>query len=276
MKKPETADKEFLLPNVRVRSGPAGGSGTVIYSQPANKGGHSTYILTNEHVVCNSIEQKTRWSSLLHRDVKDDVRSAVEVEFFKFAYESRAVGSTAIKADIVAYDKDEDIALLKLQDLDPAAAVAKLYPKDTERELRLLCPLITIGCGLGEPPVLTAGLLSQFGRLIENREYWLSTAPTIFGNSGGAVYLANTRQLIGIPARMPVLLMGLGADCITHLSWLVPITRVYKFLEAQKYRFIYAEGFTEESEEAERERIRTEEELRIAARERLGQRELGK
>lgn len=267
----KTISKELLLANCRVESKKAGGSGTVIYSRPNEKGTHSTYLLTNEHVVDDNIEVKRKWSSMLKKDVKMDVLGTVEVHFFKYQYQSRMIGATAIQADIMAYDKDEDIALLKLRDEDKAPSEATLYPKDKVPELGLGMSVIAIGAALGEPPIMTVGRLSQFGREIENREYWISTAPTIFGNSGGAVYLEETGEFIGIPARIAVTLMGFSHDAITHLSYIVPITRIYKFLDDQLFRFLYDANFTEKGETEERERRRREEERKLAARDEQGE-----
>uniref|UniRef100_A0A6M3JQW5 Putative trypsin-like peptidase domain containing protein n=1 Tax=viral metagenome TaxID=1070528 RepID=A0A6M3JQW5_9ZZZZ len=263
--------REMLLPNVRVAAQKAGGSGTVIYSQQQEDGGdYSTYVLTNHHVIANNIDIKQKWSTLLKRDTKMDFLTSCDVHFFKYQYQSRAVGVTAIDADIVAYDPDQDLALLRLRDSDPAPAVAKMYPKGDETQLRLGMEVIAIGAGMGEPPVLTTGRLSQFAREIDNKEFWLSTAPTIFGNSGGALYLEDTEQLIGVPARIAVAMLGFGADAITHLSFAIPITRVYEFLDDQLFRFIYDSQFTERGEAEERDSKRKEEELKIAHKEILG------
>jgi len=185
-------------------------------------------------------------------------------------HNSRAVGVTAIDADIMAYDPDQDLALLKLRDTDAAPAVAKLYPKGEEPKLRLGMPVMAIGAGMGEPPVLTVGRLSQFAREIDNKEYWLSTAPTIFGNSGGALYLEDTEQLIGVPARIAVAMLGFSPDAITHLSFAIPITRIYEFLDDQMFRFIYDTNFTERGEKEAREAKRKDEELRIAYKDTKG------
>lgn len=265
--------REILLANTRIRSGNVGGSGTVICSKEGKKG-YSTYILTNNHVVENNIEVKKQWSTLLKRDIKMDVLGTVQVHFFKFLY-GRSIGGTSIDADIMTYDKDEDLALLRLRDPDPAAAVAKLYPRGKEEELPLGSDVVTIGCGLGEPPIFTKGYLSQFGREIENREYWIQTAPSIFGNSGGACFRESTGELIGVPARIAVTMSFFGADAVTHLGYIVPITRIYKFLESQLFRFIYDPNFTEQGEEKEREKRRKKEEQKMAAREGSGQEQEG-
>lgn len=267
MKKPISRDT--LLANCRVLAGRAGGSGTVLYSAPNTDEGYSTYILTNHHVVDGLIKIEKKWNSLLKRETKAEVFGIAEVHFFKYRWEQRAVGATAIEAEIMAYDPDEDLALLRLRSDEQVKSVAKMLPKGEEKTLAIGTPVMAIGAGLGEPPVLTTGRLSQFGRDIDNREYWLQTAPTIFGNSGGAVFVEETEEFIGVPARIAVMMMGFSADAITHLSFMIPITRVYKFLEDQLFRFIYDSQFTEEGEAKEREARRKAEELLVAAKEQV-------
>ena len=268
------------LPCARVRTPKAGGSGTVIYSETNGNGGHSTYVLTNHHVVENCIKLEDQWSTLLKADKKIDAFELVDVHLFTYKWASRAIGGMTVQCDIVAYDKVEDLALLKLRTESPAEAVAKLYPREEEAWLRVGMPVITVGAGLGAPPVQTFGFLSQFGQEIDRREFWLNTAPSIFGNSGGAMFLgdvgemfpgdtlAETRQytLLGVPARIAVALLGFSADAITHLSYAIPMTRIYNFIEEQRFRFIYDDEFTEEGEAEERERIREEQERKLAGK----------
>ena len=89
----------------------------------------------------------------------------------------------------MAYDNEEDLALLKLRSDNTVEHIAELYPRNRESELRVGMKVIAVGAGMGEPPVQTEGLLSQFGMEIDRREYWLNSAPTIYGNSGGALFL---------------------------------------------------------------------------------------
>lgn len=263
--------KELMLPSVRIVAEKAGGSGTVLYSAPNAIGTYSTYILTNHHVVEGNLKIEKRWSALLRREVKTDVASTVHAHFFDYIWDSRAIGGRSVQADIVAYDKDEDLALLKTRTETPAPAVARLYPCGKEKDLRVGMQVLTVGAGMGEPPVITSGMLSQFGREIDNREFWLNTAPSIFGNSGGAMFLADTHELLGVPARISVFFSFAGMQAVTHLSYAIPITRIYKFLEDQLFRFIYDSAYTEEGEEREREKRRENEEYRIAHEEEQGQ-----
>ena len=251
--------QKVAMPCVRVKADTAGGSGTVIYSKEG-----STYILTNHHVVANCIEIEKRWSALLKSERKTDVFKVVDAHFFDYQWSSRAVGGTSIQSDIMAYDKDEDLALVKLRSQREVESVAELYPRNEEDKLRVGMKVIAVGAGMGEPPVQTEGLLSQFGREIDRREYWLNSAAIIFGNSGGALFLKETLQLIGVPSRIAVAMIGFSADPITHLGFSIPITRIYNFLDAQKFRFIYDENFTEEAEAETRRVIREDEERKMA------------
>jgi len=250
----EIRHEKIALPCVRIRANKAGGSGTAIYSKDG-----STYVLTNHHVVSSCISIERKWSALLKSERKIDVFEQVDAHFFEYQYSSRAIGGTTVQSDIMCYDKDEDLALIKLRSPKPMP-VADLYPRGQEDKLRIGMPIICVGAGLGEPPVQTGGFLSQFGQELDRKEYWLGTAPMIFGNSGGALFLEENYQLIGVPSMIMVTMLGWSADPITHLSYSVPITRIYQFLEDQRFRFIYDDKFTEESEAEVRRQLRAAEE----------------
>lgn len=247
---------DLLLPVVQVQTGAGGGSGTVVYSKENDKGEYSTFVLTNHHVIDSMITIKEEWSPLLGRKVKADVRSQPNVNFFEYRWASRAIGATAVKADIVAYDVNEDLALLKLLTERPVPAVAMLYPRGKEHELRATMPLYAVGAGAGEPPLITPGMLSQFGAMIDNREFWVSSTPIYFGNSGGALFLADSHELLGVPSRMRVSMLGMSADAVTHIAFNIPITRVYGFFDSQMFQFLYDDTHTETGDAEARKAIR--------------------
>jgi len=238
---------KLMYPTVRVRTEKAGGSGTVIYSRlvPDDSKEYETYILTNNHVIEENIKVGKKWSTLLKREIQDDVLSECTVEFFDFEYDSWEGGHRSYKAEICCYDKDMDLGLLKLKSSKKIIDVAKLFPRNEYKDrMRIFQKVYAIGCGLGHPPLATEGQLNGFTDVIDNYPYILSSAPTIFGNSGGALYLADTAEFIGVPARITVIMMGFGADAITHLSYAIPIWTVYKFLEEQVFDFVYDNTIT--------------------------------
>lgn len=263
-----------ILACVRIRAPKAMGSGTILWSGLGEDApDYSTYILTNNHVIADAIRHEMRWNNTIKRDVKTEVMATVSVHLFRYKWEQRAESATAIEADIMAYDKIEDLALLRLRLTGPAPAVVKLYPKNQERLLRVGDQVVTVGAALGEAPIITVGYLSQFGQEFEGREFWLETAPMIFGNSGGASFLATTEEMIGVPALIAQNMSGFSADAITHMSYVIPITRVYKFLDEQMFRFIYDPNFTEQGEKTERESMRQRDEAKLAVKEIVGEQE---
>lgn len=252
----EELHRQIHLPCVRVLARRSGGSGTVIYSEKNEEGGFSTYVLTNHHVIADLITIVDKWNPILQREVKTDERGTPQVHFFEYKWESRAIGGQSLEADIVAYSREEDLALLKLRTDREVPAVAQLFPRKQVKTLKIGTPVFTVGAGLLEPPVMTTGHIAHFGREIEDREFWLNTAPSIYGNSGGALFHGETRELIGVPARIAV--TGFfGMDAITHLSFAIPIDRVWQFFEDQRFRFIEnPDEFNENDEEEERKRLR--------------------
>jgi len=258
--------EKLLYPAVRVRTGVAGGSGTTIYSKPVpgEDKEYETYVLTNHHVVAGNIKVETKYNGMLGRDVKRDMRTPVDVEFFEWEYESWTGGVRGVKADIMAYSEDLDLALLKLNTMKKAEYVATMFPRGEEKKkLRFFSGVYAVGCGMGHPPVATLGQLNGFDDIIDNQPYFCSSAPTIYGNSGGSLYLAESGEFIGVPARITVAgsLFGAGSP-ITHLSYAIPVGSVYNFLEDEIFSFIFdPETDSVKCEEKRREKRERDERL---------------
>src|SRR4030042_3491800 len=109
--------EQVLYTQVRVTCGNAGGSGTVIYSGKDEEGFYSTYILTCHHVVSGAIKVEKKWISMLGCEKKVDLRQPVTVEFFNWGIVPHGDKplTSGIHAEIVAYDQDHDIAILKMK-----------------------------------------------------------------------------------------------------------------------------------------------------------------
>jgi len=231
---------------VRIRTAKALGSGTILYveQEPDNSEMWDWYVLTNEHVIDNLVKVEDRWDSVLRRDVKKDILGTPTVEVFTYAYTSRAIGHKGLQAKIVAYDKEEDLALLKVTTPERHEYVAELLPRTEVNKLVSFMGVWDVGCGMGEKPVITFGYLSAFGCEIENKDYFSISAPSIFGNSGGATFLESTGQMIGVPARITVAVLGFSADVITHMGFSITAERIYKFLDDHVFDFVYGSGRT--------------------------------
>ena len=243
--------EQMFYPTVRVRTKKAGGSGTVVYSKKHGEEVH-TYVITNHHVIADSVKIEKKWDSVLKRKTDKEKLDTVFVEFFRYNNYSHTVGSFAVEADIVAYSEVEggqDWALLRVRDKENTADwVANLFPLDDLDNVHIFDETYAVGASLGHPPVASNGMITYMDDEIDSYKYWMSSAPTIFGNSGGAVYRwsDNRKQYeyIGVPSRISIQPMGFSADAITHMGYFIPIERVYKLLEENDYQFIYDEKVT--------------------------------
>jgi len=262
---------EMLWTTVRVRSDEAGGSGTVVWSGKDKSGKYHTYVLSCEHVIDDLVKIEKRWDEVAKVERKMEVLGKPRVQVFYYENYSRCKGSSGEhRAQIVAYSKEEDIALLELERYEtPLEYIANLFPVENLDEIHVYDPVYCVGAAMGHEPITTEGIISYMDEIIEGKEYWMSTAQSIFGNSGGAVFRyspARERyEFIGIPARITVAMYGFSADAITHMGFFVPITRIYKFLEENCYQFIYDPNYTYEQCEKLREEKKKERERLLLA-----------
>ena len=254
--------EQMFYPTVRVRTKKAGGSGTVVYSE-TYKDEVYTYVITNHHVISDSVHLEKKWDPVLKRKIDKEILDTVFVEFFRYNNYSHTVGSFAVEADIVAYSEvngGQDWALLRVRDKENKADwVANMFPLDDIENVHIFDEVYAVGASLGHPPVASDGHISYMDDEIEHYKYWMSSAPTIFGNSGGAVYRwsGNRKQYeyIGIPSRISIQPMGFSADAITHMGYFIPIDRVYKLLEDNDFQFIYDKSISiEDCEKARKEK----------------------
>jgi S1-C subfamily serine protease len=253
----QTQHEQMLYPVVRVRTEQAGGSGTAIYSARDASGEVRTYVLTNHHVVDDAIKVVTEFEPRVGKDIKRPVLKTVSAERFQYNNLSHCVGSFGIQADIVAYNKRMDLALLQLRDTENALPyVAALIPEEAVEECHVFDECYAVGAALGHPPLMTHGRINHMDDEIDDEVYWLSDAQIIYGNSGGAVFRPRDGryELIGVPSRIAVNMHGFSADAITHLGYFAPPERIYRLLRQWDYEFIFDESRTPEECDAERER----------------------
>jgi S1-C subfamily serine protease len=262
--------EEMFYPTVRVRAKQAGGSGTVVYSKK-HDGEVCTYVITNHHVVEKCIDVEKKWNPALKRKVDTEKLDTVNVEFFRYNNYSHCVGSFAMEADIVAYsevDGGQDWALLRIRDKENINDhVARIFPTTEINSVHIFDSCYAVGASLGHPPIASEGHISYMDDEIDHYKYWMSSAQTIFGNSGGAVYRWSHKrkhyEYIGVPSRISIQPMGFSADAITHMGYFIPIDRICNLLDENDYQFIYDNDFTKEScdkERAKRQQPEKEEE----------------
>lgn len=257
--------ESILYPVVRVRTEKAGGSGTIIYSEPnpKNKEEYQTFVMTCAHVVEDAITVKKEWDSYLRKNIEKEFKKLVQVEIFDYVFMSTVNSSNAYKAEIVAYDKAQDIAILKLQSPKQCSYIAKIIPKEEIKDVKLFTPAYASGCSLGHEPFANLGQITYLTEEIDNKLYWMTNCSSIFGNSGGAIFLAESGYQVGITARITGLQLGFGQDIITWMGFSVAPQRIYEFFEEQDLRFLFDDKDTYEKSMKRREKKQKEALLKI-------------
>ena len=236
---PEQEHMEMLYPTVLVRLARGSGSGTVIYSELNEEQEYESYVLTNYHVIQNSVKITKVWSSEKNEHVETESRLPVNIDLWEYNNFSTAIGTMGRIADIMAYDKSRDLALLRVKDRERQMPyVATLYPEGLDEGPWIFQTVYAVGAGLGKPPFPTMGLLAGYGRDQDGNELYLSSSPIIFGNSGGSLYVFSPRrtyELIGVPSMVSA--YGWG-NVITHMALSRPISEIRIFLRENNFGYI--------------------------------------
>jgi S1-C subfamily serine protease len=234
--------EKFLYPVVRIFSEQAAGSGTIINCSPdpENDGDHMTFVLTNHHVVEDLIKVKEgEWDSVTKRKREKEYLEKAKVEVFSYVRMSEVDSSNRYSADIVAYDKDHDLAVLKLDSPTQMKHVADLIPEEKIKDLKLYMGVVVTGCSLAHDPFSSFGNLTYLKEIIDQKKYVMVNASSVFGNSGGALFLRETGELIGVPSRITAVQLGFGVDILTWMGFAAHPERIYEFLKEQHLEFLF-------------------------------------
>ena len=254
---PKQEHVEMLYPTVLVRVGNGAGSGTVIYSELNEEKEYRSFVLTNWHVIKGNVILKNEWNPEKKERIDTETRRPVNVDLWEYNNYSTSVGTIGRIAKIVAYDKGRDLALLQIEDTERQMPyVATLYPEEVDEGPWIFQTVYAVGSGMGKPPFPTTGLLAGYSRDQDGRALYLASAPIIFGNSGGSLYVYSSRdtyELIGVPSMVSA--YGWG-NVITHMAWSRPISEIRVFLRDNKYGFILGDEpeIAEEEEEKEEDK----------------------
>ena len=236
---------EMLYPTIMVDLSDGQGSGTVVFS---GKRKHEswkdekvwTLVLTNHHVIASAVSIEEEFDPKKGKNIQKETRRPVHVRLWDYNDYSTAVGTTGRVARIVAWDKHRDLALLRLDDKERIIKnVATLWPEDVGGPY-LFQKTWAVGSGMSNPPYPTEGLLSGIsGKDAKGRALYLSSAPIIFGNSGGSLWAYSKSrdryEMIGVPSMVGA--FGYG-NIIPHIAWSRPISEIRAFLRENDYGFV--------------------------------------
>ena len=251
---PKQEHTEMLYPTVLVRVGNGSGSGTVVYSKLDEDQKYESFILTNWHVIQSSVLIKNEWNSEKKERIDSETRRPVNVDLWEYNNYSTSVGTIGRVAEIVAYDKGRDLALLQVEDTERQMPyVAALYPEGVDEGPWIFQTVYAVGAGMGKPPFPTTGLLAGYSRDQDGRDLYLASAPIIFGNSGGSLYVYSSRnkyELIGVPSMVSA--YGWG-NVITHMAWSRPISEIRIFLRENNFGYILGDEKIDPDEDSDKD-----------------------
>jgi len=214
------------------------GSGTVIWSgvQPSEEQlGIRTLVLTNHHVVAGAIRVAEEWDPQAGEKREIERREPLPIAWYEYNDCSRAVGERVRRSVILSYDQHRDLAVLELEDHEQGVEfVATLLPEGSHP--RLMDQVWAIGAGLGQPPFATSGEIAHQRAVIKGYPYLLTTAPIIWGNSGGALFVEHDGEhvLVGVPSRVTAVFR----TPVTHMAWSIPVVTVREFLRENDLGFV--------------------------------------
>ena len=209
----------LLKPVVRVNDA---GSGIIVYSKAG-----LTLVLTNAHVVEDLIEDP------------DDLEDTpfVSVDRFKYEKNGKLIGYFRTRAEIVAFDDANDLAMLRLRDKKVQKHVVNLPTDDELSDIGVFDDVYIIGCPLRGSPMPSKGTISAINVEFDNKEYWMTSAPIVWGNSGGGCfkYINDNYVVIGVPtavdSTMEITEHKIPQAIVPHLNYIVPPYRLRHFVD---------------------------------------------
>jgi S1-C subfamily serine protease len=209
--------RELVGPVVQLAGETSVGSGVLLPSRPSPEGGFLTPLLTAWHVV---------------RDIQGDppdLELPVPVEIY------REDGTTRNeKAKLLAHDPKLDVALLELATSDALDFGARLAPRSRLADARIFDAVVAVGCPLGNDPIPTRGEISQTCHEVDGSTYWMISAPTYIGNSGGGIFDARTHELLGIFSK--IYTHGtLRPTVVPHMGLVTSLRTIYDWLDRVGY-----------------------------------------
>jgi len=224
IKKSLQKDYELLLhnlmePTVQVSGKETVGTGVIIGSNGADHSSETKYILTAWHVI---------------RDLfydSENLSPEIEVQAYNTG-KTKVVGTHS--AYLVEYDADIDVALLRLRDLGSPLVGAKLPDFTTSEAGRVFQSVYAVGCPLGNNPVPTLGEILDIDHQVDGQKYWMISAPTYIGNSGGGVFDKETHELLGIFTKIYTH-GSVRPSVVPHMGLMAPMDQVYKWMDRVGY-----------------------------------------
>lgn len=206
--------RDLVAPSVQIMGEDSVGSGVLLRSEPVEgTKDFRTYAITAWHVI---------------RDLQtapEDLSFTVPVTIYGEDHHASPESATVIK-----YDATVDVAILRLHTKRQIDCGAKLAPRSRLGRVRIFDRVYAVGCPLGNEPIPTFGEIADTHHVVDGSAYWMISAPTYIGNSGGGIFDAQTHELLGIFDK--IYTHGtLRPTVIPHMGLVTSLTTIYDWLD---------------------------------------------
>ncbi|MEO0481590.1 MAG: trypsin-like peptidase domain-containing protein [Planctomycetota bacterium] len=219
---PDQLSDTLLMPTVQLSGSETVGAGTIVYSKfDRATGKGETYVLTAFHVVRN-----------IFADSPETRRDGIDI----IIYRKDGTRST-VKAELVRHDRGLDTALMQLQTDEVFEHVASVASDRTIGSAGVWDEITAVGCPLGNDPIATHGTLGRTDNRVNGTDYWLITAPTYYGNSGGGIYLSDSRELAGVFSKIYTHGRGMQV-AVPHLGLCTPMNLIRDWLTEEGLEWV--------------------------------------
>jgi hypothetical protein len=209
---PERMWRELLGPTVQLMGEETVGSGVLLPSEPYGAPGeYRTLLITAWHVV---------------RDIQAGPERLFEPVPVTVYGQDKTI--TAESALLLEHDVEADLALLRLETTRKLNCGVRLASRERLERVRIFDQVYAVGCPLGNDPIPTFGEIADTQHAVDGQRYWMLSAPTYIGNSGGGIFDARTHELLGIFSKIythgsirPTVVphMGLATSMLVVYDW---------------------------------------------------------
>jgi hypothetical protein len=203
---------ELMGPTVQLAGESTVGSGVLLRSRELPDGSFRTHVLTAWHVV---------------RDILSDADGLERpIPVSLYSPHGDPTHDTAI---LLEFDPTLDVALLVMSGAKPYPYGANLPNFERLEHAGVFDPIYAVGCPLGNDPIPTYGEVADTEHRVGDEAYWMISAPTYIGNSGGGIFDARTHELLGIFSKIYTH-GNLRPTVVPHMGLVTPMDRIYAWL----------------------------------------------
>ncbi len=215
---PDQLWHDLLGPTVQVSGEETVGSGVLLAgAMSATVSDPCTYVLTAWHVIRD-------------RFTNPDAPTP-EVPVTLYAPGKRLQTEFARLVDHDAY---LDVALLRLETTRRIDVAVRLAPRERLGSVRVFDRIYAVGCPLGNDPIPTWGEVADVNHVVDGQSYWMVSAPTYIGNSGGGIFDAETHELLALFTK--IYTHGTVRPMVVpHMGLATPMHIVYDWLDRVGY-----------------------------------------